>query len=102
MGNTEGVSATGVCFRKGYANSGVVLFLVKLFIVLWSLLLVIPGIIKADQYRMVPYILSDQPDLNCKEVFTLVLLFWTEPCYKSSCGRLYEELRGGKPGKAEL
>ncbi|MBQ4000984.1 MAG: DUF975 family protein [Lachnospiraceae bacterium] len=39
-----------------------------LFVWLWSLLFVIPGIIKSYSYRMVPYIIKDEPDLSAKEV----------------------------------
>lgn len=39
-------------------------FLAGLFIALWSLLLVIPGIIKSFEYLMVGYILADNPDMS--------------------------------------
>lgn len=38
-------------------------FLASLFAALWSLLLVIPGIIKQFEYLMVSYILADNPDM---------------------------------------
>ena len=44
-----------------------VLRMVKIF--LWSLLLVIPGIIKTYEYRMVPYILSEHPEIEQKNAF---------------------------------
>lgn len=37
-------------------------------IILWSLLLIIPGIIKGFAYSMVPYILLDRPELSYSEV----------------------------------
>ncbi len=37
---------------------------------LWTLLLIIPGIIKSYEYRFVPYILSEEPDLSSNEVIT--------------------------------
>lgn len=37
---------------------------------LWILLFIIPGIVKAYEYRMVPYILSEKPDLSSNEVIT--------------------------------
>ena len=43
------------------------MFLRKLFIFLWSLLFVIPGIIKAYEYYMVPYLLAEYPDMSWKE-----------------------------------
>lgn len=38
-----------------------------LFIVLWSLLFVIPGILAAYNYAMVPYILAEHPELSAKQ-----------------------------------
>ena len=51
-----------------YGHVFVTLFLRDLFIWLWSLLFVIPGIIKSYAYRMVPYIVKDEPDLSPREV----------------------------------
>jgi uncharacterized membrane protein len=50
-------------FSSGYGNTLGTIFVTDLFIVLWSLLLVIPGIVKAFQYCMVPFILSDNPHM---------------------------------------
>ena len=36
---------------------------------LWSLLLVVPGIIKSYEYRMVPYLLAEYPEMRRKDVF---------------------------------
>ena len=41
--------------------------LMGLFIFLWSLLFVIPGIIAAYRYAMAPYILADNPDIDAFE-----------------------------------
>nr|WP_312578353.1 DUF975 family protein [Sedimentibacter sp.] len=38
---------------------------------LWTLLLIIPGIIKHYEYRMVPYILADNPNIGSKESIKL-------------------------------
>ena len=43
-------------------------FIRGLYNFLWSLLLIIPGIIKSYEYRMVPYILSEEPNLPSNEV----------------------------------
>lgn len=40
-------------------------------IILWSLLLIVPGIIKAYEYRMVPYLLGENPGMSANEAFTL-------------------------------
>ena len=42
-----------------YADFMLIMFLRGLFIFLWSLLLIIPGIIKSLSYAMVPYILAE-------------------------------------------
>lgn len=44
---------------------------VALFDFLWSLLFVIPGIIKAIAYSMVPFILADNPDIGYKRAIKL-------------------------------
>lgn len=36
-------------------------------IILWSLLLIIPGIIKSYSYILVPYLMHDNPELTCRE-----------------------------------
>lgn len=51
-------------FRHGYGSSVLTTFVTYLFVGLWSLLLVVPGIIKALEYSMVPYILSDNPNID--------------------------------------
>ena len=42
---------------------------IKIF--LWSLLLIIPGIIKSFEYAMIPFILAENPELEMSEVFRL-------------------------------
>ena len=43
------------------------MFLMMLYICLWSLLLIIPGLIKAYSYAMTPYILEEHPELSANE-----------------------------------
>lgn len=43
-----------------------VMFMKDLIILGWTLLLIIPGIIKSYQYAMVPYILAENPDMDYK------------------------------------
>ncbi len=50
-------------FRRNYLNGVGAMFVTELFIFLWSLLLVIPGLVKALEYSMVPFILADNPDI---------------------------------------
>lgn len=57
-------------FNNSYLNIVKTLFLQNLFIFLWSLLFVIPGIVKFYSYRMVPYILSEKPDLSWQDALS--------------------------------
>lgn len=50
-------------FGQGFAQK----FLCGLYIALWSLLLVVPGIVKALSYAMTPYIMAEQPELTAGE-----------------------------------
>ena len=45
-------------------------FLQGLYTVLWSLLLVIPGIVKIYSYAMTPYIMAEHPSLTANEAIT--------------------------------
>lgn len=45
------------------------LFLRGLFTLLWTLLFLIPGIIKTYEYRLIPYLLAEYPDMEWQEVF---------------------------------
>ena len=58
-------------FRNGYGNVVVAMLLRDLFTFLWGLLLIVPAFIKAYSYRMVPYILADNPDISGREAITL-------------------------------
>lgn len=46
-------------------------FLRGLYVYLWSLLFIIPGIIKSFQYSMIEYILADNPAVGRKKAFEL-------------------------------
>jgi len=59
-------------FQSGfYGNSVLVMFMKNLFVALWTLLLVIPGIVMSYAYRMVPYILAEQPDIDYREALRI-------------------------------
>lgn len=58
-------------FKKSYDRVLIVLFLKNIRIVLWSALLIVPGIYKAYEYAMIPYILVDKPDISNREAFVL-------------------------------
>lgn len=62
------VGYLGHTFGSGrYMNTVKTLFLRDLFVFLWSLLLVIPGIIMSYAYRMVPYIIADNPAMDHRD-----------------------------------
>lgn len=52
---------------KQYWRNLAGILLVNLFITLWTLLFIIPGIIKSLAYAMTPYILRDNPELGPNE-----------------------------------
>lgn len=45
--------------------------MVSILIFLWSLLLVIPGIVKLIEYSFVPYILAEDPNINTREALRI-------------------------------
>ena len=58
-------------FRGGrYTRVFCALFLVQLFTILWTLLLIIPGIMKAFSYALTPYIIMDEPELTARQAIT--------------------------------
>lgn len=48
-------------FKNGYLSGSLTLLVTNIFIALWSLLLIVPGIVKSLQYSMVSFILLDNP-----------------------------------------
>ena len=58
-------------FSGNYRNVVWVMFCRDVFIFLWTLLLIVPGIVKSYEYRMVPYVLAENPDLSREEAFAL-------------------------------
>lgn len=58
-------------FDSNYKNVMKVMFFRTLFTMLWSMLFWIPGIIKSYEYRMIPYLLAENPNLSKDEAFEL-------------------------------
>ncbi|MBQ9845309.1 MAG: DUF975 family protein [Oscillospiraceae bacterium] len=50
-------------FKAGF----VMQFLTTLYVLLWSFLLVVPGIIASYSYKMAPYILMENPDMTASD-----------------------------------
>ncbi|MBN2222239.1 MAG: DUF975 family protein, partial [Vallitaleaceae bacterium] len=61
------IGLIGFAFKNSYGNIVKTMFLKNLYIFFWSLLLVIPGIIKSYSYKMVPYILAENPGMDSNE-----------------------------------
>jgi uncharacterized membrane protein len=51
-------------FKKSFVNSFLAMLLVGVFTFLWSLLFIIPGIIKYYAYAMTPYIIAEDPEID--------------------------------------
>ena len=45
------------------------MFMKDLFTFLWTLLFIIPGIIKGYEYMMIPYLLAENPDMSRQDAF---------------------------------
>ncbi|MBQ6796634.1 MAG: DUF975 family protein [Clostridia bacterium] len=58
-------------YKNGLSVNIVTMLLRTIFIALWSLLFVIPGIVKMYEYSMIPYILADNPGISRKDAFAL-------------------------------
>lgn len=71
-GQSAGIGKVFWVFGCGYYMNVVkIMFLRDLFTFLWTLLLVIPGIYKGYEYAMIPYILSENPEADSRDVFAL-------------------------------
>ena len=66
-------SAPVTDLKIGFSNYGKTfgtLLLRDVYLFLWMLLLLIPGIVKSYSYCMVPYILAEHPELSANEIIT--------------------------------
>ena len=65
------VKELAFAFDHNYKNVVKILFIRDIKILLWSLLFIIPGIIKGYEYYMMPYLLAENPNLTKDEAFRL-------------------------------
>ena len=66
------IANLGYVLKEGsYFNVFITMLLRSIYLILWTLLLIIPGIIKLYAYRMVPYILADNPDIKAGRAIQL-------------------------------
>lgn len=119
----QGISELFYFFQHDYTNVVTILFIRDVKIALWTLLLVIPGIVKTYEYRMIPYLLAENSSLTSQEVFAMtkevtagnkfnifvldlsfigwyllggilvIGILFVYPYYESTCAELYAELR---------
>lgn len=62
----------GYIFKKGQYIKAVKTNVVKsLYIFFWSLLFIIPGIVKTFSYALVPYILSENPTISTRKAISI-------------------------------
>ena len=66
------ISYLSYVFRKNnYFNVFLTMLVRSIYLILWTLLFIIPGIIKYYAYRMVSYILADNPEIGHKRAIKL-------------------------------
>ena len=61
-------------FEKGFKPYGrilVTMLLISVFVMLWMLLFIVPGIIKSYSYKLAPYIAYENTDLSPREAIRL-------------------------------
>ena len=63
------VGNIGYAFDNNYKNITKTMFFRDLFTVLWTLLFIIPGIVKSYKYQMIPYLLADNPQMTKEQAF---------------------------------
>jgi len=71
LDNKAAIRELAYGFDNHYMNIVVNMFFKNLFIFFWTLLFIIPGIIKAYEYRMIVYILGENPDMERHTAFAL-------------------------------
>lgn len=72
MGESAGIGTLFWVFgSKGYWNVIKIILLKNLYTGLWSLLFIVPGIIKGYEYSMIPYLLAENPEMSSEEAFRL-------------------------------
>lgn len=65
------VEEIGSGFGPYYKSIVSTMFLTSVYIAIWTLLLIIPGIVKSYAYRLVPYIISEDPAMNSSDAMHL-------------------------------
>ena len=63
------VGNIGYAFDNNYKNITKTMFFRDLFTVLWTLLFIIPGIVKSYEYQMIPYLPADKAQMTKEQAF---------------------------------
>ena len=58
------VGNVGFAFDNHYKNITKTMFFRDLYTILWTLLFIIPGIVKSYEYQMIPYLLAENPQMS--------------------------------------
>lgn len=66
-GKKVNLNMLGIGYTQAWGKSILLNILIGLFTFLWSLLFIIPGIIKSYSYRLSFFILADNPELSASE-----------------------------------
>lgn len=64
-----GVKEAAHAFDHSYKNVVSTMFFRDLYTVLWTLLFIIPGIVKSYEYQMIPYLLAENPQMPREQAF---------------------------------
>ncbi len=72
-------------FQVSYKRNVVTMIWVTVKTFLWSLLCIIPGIIKAYEYAMIPYILAENPEISTQDAFA-----WSRDMMRGNKFRLFK------------
>ena len=69
----EDAQVKEICFSfdNQYKNTIKIMFFRDLYTFLWTLLFIVPGIVKSYEYMLIPYILGEHPDMDKEQAFAL-------------------------------
>lgn len=63
------IGNVGFAFDNHYKNIIKTMFFRDLYTILWTLLFIIPGIVKSYEYQMIPYLLAENPQMSREQAF---------------------------------
>ena len=71
LNGNANVKEVAFAYDNNYKNVAKTLFFRDLYITLWTLLFIIPGIVKSYEYRMMPYLLAENPAMPKEQAFAI-------------------------------